>query len=154
MWEENSGAGDEVGERAAGVGEDDFNGGVVPDDVVEDHVHGCAAGFVGVIEEGGDEDGIYGFGVGGGRGVDEDDGGAFFEFSPEGEEVGVAEVVVVVSIAGEEGNAVGVEGVEGVCEFVDGGGEGFGGVGNAGEETVFLGEGGGEGVAVQVRGVG
>ncbi len=114
MWEENSGAGDEEGESAAGVGEDDFHRGVVADDVVEDHVHSGSAGFVGEIEEGGDEAGVYGFRVGGRGGMDEDDGRAFFQFGPEGEEVGVAEVVVVGSIAGEEGDAVGVEGVKGV----------------------------------------
>ena len=136
------------------MGEDDFHGRVVADDVVEDHVHGRAAGFVWKIEEGGDEAGVYGFGMGGGGGMDEGNGGAFFEFGPEGEKVGVAEVVVVVSVAGEEGHAVGVEGVEGVSDFVDGGGEGFGGVGDAGEETIFVGSGGGEGVAVEVCGAG
>ena len=112
--QEDGSAGDEVGESAAGVGEDDFHGGVVADDVVKDHVHGRAAGFMGEIEKGGDEAGIYEFGVGGGGGMDEDDGGAFFEFGPEREEVGVAEVVVVIAVAGEEGYAVGVESVEGV----------------------------------------
>ena len=96
------------------MGEDDFHRGVVADHVVEDHVHSCAAGFVGEIEEGGDEAGVYGLKVCGGGGVDEDDCGAFFEFGPEGEEVRVAEVVVGVAVAGEEGDAVGVEGVEGV----------------------------------------
>lgn len=136
------------------MGEDDFHRRVVADDVIEDQVHGRAAGFVRVVEKGGGEDGIYGFGVGGGGGVDEDDGGAFFELGPEGEEVGVAEVVVVGSVAGEQGDAVGVEGVEGVGEFVDGSGEGFRGVGDAGEEAVFMGGGGGEGVAVEVRSAG
>ena len=96
------------------MGEDDFHGRVVADDVVEDHVHGCAAGFVGEIKERGDEERVYRSGVGGAGGMDEDDGGAFFEFGPEGEEVGVAEVVVVIAVAGEEGDAVGVESVEGV----------------------------------------
>ncbi len=36
MGEEESGARDEEGEGAAGVGEDDFDGGVVVDYVVED----------------------------------------------------------------------------------------------------------------------
>ena len=114
MREEDGGAGNEEGEGAAGVGEDDFDGGVGADYVVEDQVHSRAPGFVGEIEEGGDQAGVYWFGMCGRGGVDEDDGGAFFEFGPEGEEVGVAEVVVVGSVTGEEGDAVGVEGVEGV----------------------------------------
>ena len=96
------------------MGEDYFHRGVVADDVVEDHVHSCATGFVGKIEEGGDEAGVHGLSVGGRGRVDEDDGGTFFEFGPEREEVWVAEVVVAISVAGEEGDAVGVEGVEGV----------------------------------------
>lgn len=81
--------------------------------------------------------------------VDEDDGVASVQFFPDGGVLRVAEVLVLDAVAGEEGDAVGVEGVEGVFDF----GESalrVEQVGHGGEEAVLGGVGVAEGCSVFV----
>ena len=78
-----------------------------------------------VVEHGPRQVLVHGRSVRGLGRVHEDDRFSSVEFCPHGLEGWVAEVLVPGAVAGEEGDAVGVEGVVGVADF----GEGGGGVG-------------------------
>ena len=136
--EEAGGAVNEVGEVAAGVGEDDLAvTGVVAEHVRGDHVDCCAACFVRVVVGGLGEVFVDQVGVHGVGWVDEYDGGAAVEKVPDRDEIWMAEVVVVFSVARKQDDAVRAEGVERVGHFF------YRGLGvkeawYGGEETVVL----------------
>ena len=119
--EDACGAVDEVGQGAAGVGEDDLAVGVGAQGVGDDEVDGCAAGFVRVVEHWLGEGWVDEMRVDGVGGVDEDDGVAAVELGPDRCQVCVAEVVVVGAVACKEGHAVCVEDVEDISNFIQAG---------------------------------
>ena len=121
MREKASGAVDEVRQRAPGVREDDLAAGVGAQGVVDDEVHCRPARLVRVVEHRLGQGFVDQVRIDWVGGVDEDDGFAPAEFGPDGLEVWVAEVVVVGAVAGEEGDAVGVEDVEHVCDLFEAG---------------------------------
>ena len=101
--------------------EDDLATGVGAQRVVDNEVHSCSARLVRVVEHGlrhglVDEIRIHGM-----CRVDEDYRLPAAELCPDGFEVWVAEVVVVGAVAGEEGDAVGVEDIEHVCNLLEAG---------------------------------
>ena len=83
----------------------------------DDEIAGGTRGFVRVVDDGLGQLGAGPDGGGGVARVDEDDCVALVEFGPDGRKVFVAEIFAVVG--GEEGDAVGLEVVEGILQGFD-----------------------------------
>lgn len=117
MRQRPCGAMDEIRESAAGMGEDDFAVRIGADGVIDDQIHGGAAGLVRIVEHGlrkGLVDEVFVHGV---RGMYKNHCLAPAQLGPDGFEVGVTKVMVVGSVTSEKGDSVCAELVEGVSNF-------------------------------------
>lgn len=117
LLERRGDAAEQPWQRAAGVRQDDLAVGELGARAHGDHVHGGAGRLVRIIDHGLGQARVDLGRVGGMRGVDEGDAFAAVELGPDRFEGGVAEVGVSVAVAGEERDAVSVEGIEGVSDF-------------------------------------
>ena len=103
------------------MGEDDFAVRESLKRIANQHTHGGTTSFMGIVEHWLGKGGMDEVGVDRMSWVDEDDRFSFVQLGPDGGELCVAEVCFAVTIASEEGDAVGGKMVEGVGNLGEGG---------------------------------